>query len=62
MRKGDTIELIYLTSRGNKLSQRTIRIMDVNETYIKAYCYSRKEVRIFRKDHILASRIIRRVS
>lgn len=58
MRPGDIIEIIYQAKDG-KLSQRHVRVIEVGETYVKAYCYSRKQVRIFQRDGILASRRIK---
>lgn len=58
MQKGDIVEIIY-QARDGKFSQRYIRIIEVGKTYVKAYCYTRKKIRIFRKDGILASRRIK---
>jgi predicted DNA-binding transcriptional regulator YafY len=58
MKRGDILEIIY-QSKDGKFSQRNVRIVEVGETYIKAYCYTRKQTRIFTKDGILAQRKIR---
>ncbi|MFD2616179.1 hypothetical protein [Terrilactibacillus laevilacticus] len=60
MRKGDIIQLIYLDKKNN-ISQRTIRVIAVSDSYIKAYCYTKKAQRIFKKENILGSKIIKRV-
>ncbi|MGM8213373.1 WYL domain-containing protein [Virgibacillus sp. W0430] len=49
----EKIDIIYL-SRDNQVSRRVIRVLAVNEQYIKAYCFLKKEVRTFRVDNILS--------
>lgn len=52
MQKGDLIEIIYI-DRNNRLSQRRIKLIEMTEHYIKAYCYDRRCVRIFKRENIL---------
>lgn len=47
------LEMIYIDSEGN-MSQRVVRIVDVRNDSILAYCYFRKEVRSFKRDNILS--------
>ncbi|WP_035505145.1 hypothetical protein [Halobacillus karajensis] len=47
------IDLIYLNREG-EISQRTIRVTGVRRNHVLAYCYTRKEVRSFLKENILA--------
>jgi predicted DNA-binding transcriptional regulator YafY len=54
MRSGDIIVIIY-QSKSGQFSKRRIRIICMGETYIKAYCYSRQQVRTFSLDRIFAS-------
>ncbi|MEK4442357.1 WYL domain-containing protein [Niallia sp. FSL K6-0077] len=52
--EGKPIEIIYLKN-DNSVSQRSILINGVTETYIKAYCLAKKQPRIFKVDSILAA-------
>ncbi|SDN46929.1 hypothetical protein SAMN04488137_4571 [Fictibacillus solisalsi] len=47
------VEIVYLANNGS-ITQRTILINEIEESFIKAYCYSRKAIRTFKKEHILA--------
>ncbi len=47
------LEMIYQSKSGG-LSQRVVRILQVKEEQVVAYCYSRRQVRTFRLDNILA--------
>jgi predicted DNA-binding transcriptional regulator YafY len=48
------IEIIYI-KKDNSVSQRSILVLEMNETYIKAYCLAKKQPRIFKVDSILAA-------
>ncbi|WP_449325420.1 WYL domain-containing protein [Sporolactobacillus kofuensis] len=54
MRSGDIVVIIYQAKNG-QFSKRRIRIICTGDTYIKAYCYSRQQVRTFAIDRIFAS-------
>lgn len=62
MQKGEIVEMIYLSSGDGKLSKRCVHIVSVTDAYVRAYCYSRRGFRIFKKENILACRTVRRVS
>ncbi|MBB6446431.1 WYL domain-containing protein [Bacillus benzoevorans] len=47
------VEIIY-QSKGNEFSKRRILVKAINETYLKAYCYKKKQARIFKIESILA--------
>lgn len=47
------IEIIY-QGKNNQFSKRTIVIKAINDTYINAFCLSKKQARIFRIEMILA--------
>ncbi|WP_082235229.1 WYL domain-containing protein [Halobacillus massiliensis] len=49
----ERLEMIYL-SHDSTLSQRTVRVLNVYEARVVAYCFLRKEVRTFSKDRILS--------
>jgi predicted DNA-binding transcriptional regulator YafY len=57
----ETVDIIYQDKAGN-LSQRRIRVIAVNERYVRAFCYKRKQARIFHVDSILGTGKARRVS
>ncbi|MBP1969116.1 putative DNA-binding transcriptional regulator YafY [Virgibacillus natechei] len=46
--------IFYIDSRG-QVTQRYIRVLQVNDGLILAYCYYRKEVRVFKLDNILSA-------
>jgi hypothetical protein len=48
-----TVEIIY-QSKDNSFSQRTIMVRDINQTYIKAFCFTKRQLRIFKIESILA--------
>lgn len=52
--EGKPIEIIYI-KKDNSVSQRSIMVYGVTETYIKAYCLAKKQPRIFKVDSILAA-------
>lgn len=53
------IEMIYLSEKGF-LTQRTIIVKEVNEHYIKVYCFSKQQIRIFKTGNILSAAIQKR--
>lgn len=53
------LEMIYMAS-DNKVSQRFIRVLEVKEDGILAYCYYRKKVRTFKKNNILSVQVANR--
>jgi predicted DNA-binding transcriptional regulator YafY len=48
------ITIMYQT-KDNKISQRDIKVMKVEDNNIEAYCYLRHGIRRFRKENILAA-------
>ncbi|TMN23194.1 WYL domain-containing protein [Lentibacillus cibarius] len=47
------LEMIYLRV-DNRTSYRVIRVLGMHEDRVIAYCFTRKEVRTFKKDMILS--------
>ncbi|WP_442598690.1 WYL domain-containing protein [Neobacillus sp. D3-1R] len=47
------VEMIYLSKNG-AISQRKIRVVDLKEDRVKAYCFLRKGYRIFCLSNILS--------
>lgn len=53
LERGRVITIIYLGSTG--ISERDIKVMELQDDRIKAYCYLRKQVRYFKLDSILSA-------
>ncbi|MGV2620147.1 UNVERIFIED_CONTAM: hypothetical protein N8J90_03130 [Halobacillus marinus] len=53
------LEIIY-HARDQSISQRLIRVIRMEEACCVAYCYTRKQVRTFRWDGILAVAVFRK--
>lgn len=53
------VTIIYL-SKDNSLSKRVILVKAKNDSYIRAFCYTKRQVRIFKIDSILAVEPIKR--
>ncbi|KPH71571.1 MULTISPECIES: hypothetical protein [Bacillaceae] len=49
----EKIKIIYY-SNDKKLSQRTIKVIKMNDSNVLAYCYMKHSVRVFKLDNILA--------
>lgn len=50
------ITIMYLKS--SEITMRNIRVLEIKEDRIMAYCYLRKENRIFKKESILSAAFI----
>ncbi|GGB27001.1 hypothetical protein GCM10011409_00350 [Lentibacillus populi] len=53
IKPGSNLEMIYLDSN-NKITQRTIKVLQTNSDTILAYCYSKRQVRSFKVNNILS--------
>lgn len=53
MEKQQVITVIY--QKGNILTKRNIKVLHIDGNSVKAYCYLRKQNRIFKKENILAA-------
>lgn len=53
MKTNDNVDIIYLAKDG-QVSQRRIKVLQINEDLIKAYCYLRRSNRTFKITNILA--------
>lgn len=51
------ITIVYL--KGNDITMRNIRVLELKDDKIKAYCYLRKENRVFKKENILSADFIK---
>lgn len=54
----EKIIIVYMDS-DNKITQRYVRIIKMDETYILVYCFYRKKVRTLKIDHILSAGPVR---
>nr|WP_235793595.1 hypothetical protein [Virgibacillus sp. NKC19-16] len=50
----EKIVILYIDS-GDQVTQRYIRVLQVNNDSILAYCYYRRKVRTFKLDNILSA-------
>lgn len=50
---GDKLEMIYL-SKQEKITYRTIKVISVGKDSFRAFCFLRKEQRVFKLDRILS--------
>lgn len=48
------INIIYQDDK-NQITQRIIRVLAINNSSIRAYCYYRKAQRLFKLDNILSA-------
>lgn len=47
------ITIMY--QKENQITKRNIKVVEISEEYIKAFCYLRNQLRIFKKDQILSA-------
>ncbi|GGP14215.1 hypothetical protein [Oceanobacillus neutriphilus] len=53
MENKEKVMIYYMDSEGD-VSQRIIRIVDIGDAKVLAYCYYRKQVRSFKINNILS--------
>lgn len=49
-----TVNIVY--QKNNVITQRKVKILKIEDNYIEAYCYLRKQIRHFKKENILAAK------
>jgi len=54
-----SIEIIYLNSQ-EEVSQRIVRVLSATDHYVKAYCYTKRQLRTFKRDNILSTGAVRK--
>ncbi|GGB58293.1 hypothetical protein F3157_20245 [Virgibacillus dakarensis] len=59
IKPGSTLELIYLDSN-NQITQRTIKVLRTNNDTVLAFCYTKRQVRTFKRNNILSVGPIRK--
>ncbi len=52
--------IIFYIDSNNKVTERSIRVLQVHDDHILAYCYYRKKVRTFKLDNILSAGLTRK--
>ncbi|MBP3038049.1 hypothetical protein J9303_00820 [Bacillaceae bacterium Marseille-Q3522] len=55
---GTILEMIYLDKKG-RLSQRKIKVQSIGNDSFTAYCYSRRQQRIFKIENVLSIDLVR---
>ena len=53
MERSRIVTIIY--SGSSKISERNIKVLEIQDDCVKAYCYLRKQVRYFKKENILSA-------
>lgn len=48
------IEIMYISNKG-EISHRTILVKDIQPDYIKGYCLTKKQPRLFKRSNILSA-------
>lgn len=54
MRPGDVVVIVY-QDRTGKFTKRRIRIISVSDLYIRAYCFSRHQLRTFSRERVFSA-------
>jgi predicted DNA-binding transcriptional regulator YafY len=52
------IDMIYINNNG-EITQRMIKVLEIQEKHIKAFCFMRKGKRTFKKENVLSVSVIR---
>lgn len=52
------LEIMYINQK-DQVSQRIIRVLELHEHTIKAYCYKQRALRFFKIENILSGRVIK---
>ena len=48
------VTIMYEDDKGN-ITKRNIKVISIDGNRVKAYCYLRRKIRIFNRNHILAA-------
>lgn len=55
----EKVIIFYMDSNDN-VTQRYIRVLKLNDTFVMAYCYYRKKIRTFKLENILSAEPVRK--
>jgi predicted DNA-binding transcriptional regulator YafY len=50
------VAIMYI--KGTEITMRNIKVLNMDKDHIKAYCYLRKQNRVFKKENILSAAFI----
>ncbi|EHL78562.1 hypothetical protein HMPREF1015_01512 [Bacillus smithii 7_3_47FAA] len=59
LESGEIFEMIYLSNK-NEISQRKIKVVDISSNTFRAYCFTRRQPRIFKISNVLSIGLVRR--
>ncbi|WP_373895160.1 hypothetical protein [Virgibacillus sp. CBA3643] len=59
LQRKETINIIYIDGNNNQVTQRYIRVLQVQNDHILAYCCYRGKVRKFKLNNILSAGLIK---
>jgi predicted DNA-binding transcriptional regulator YafY len=59
MQTAEPLEVIYMDGH-SRITQRQVTVYECEGNYIKVYCHTRREKRIFRLDHILSAQPVKK--
>lgn len=59
LESGEILEMIYLCNK-NEISQRKIKVIEIYADTFRAFCFSRRQSRIFKKSNVLSIGLVRR--
>ncbi|EIJ77541.1 hypothetical protein MGA3_17627 (plasmid) [Bacillus methanolicus MGA3] len=51
--------MIYLSNK-NEISQRKIKVVDISSNTFRAYCFTRRQPRIFKISNVLSIGLVRK--
>ena len=54
-----TISIMY--QKGSEITQRKIRVLDIEGSSVKAFCYLRNQRRIFKLENILSASFVNKI-
>jgi predicted DNA-binding transcriptional regulator YafY len=55
--RGITVTIMY--HKGCEITQRKIKALEIDDTCLKAFCYMRNNIRIFKLDNILSAGFVK---
>ncbi|WP_281998705.1 hypothetical protein [Priestia flexa] len=56
--EGKNIEIMYINQK-SQITQRVIKILEIHEHVITAYCYKQRSLRLFKIENILSGQIVK---
>lgn len=59
-RINEVMEMIYMSNKG-ELSKRRVKVLSLQEDAFRAFCFVRKQQRIFKIENVLSIRPVRSV-